>query len=343
MRLGLYIFASLTLTAIIGAFVYTINPNHYIVDIMGVNLNLPVAVWAIVPMVFLLVFTIIHMSYYGMKGYFKLKKWQRDASTLNDALYWSLLHEPKEQKYAIEEIASSAVLLKKSAVEAKDNVEGLSPRLAKVVNIIHKINNGEYVDLREHKLRNVLSEGNPILIRNRLNRLHNDEKFVEEVMQSSNDTFSKEVQAEALAIFAKRENFTKAKKYIERFDAKNFIVMLKRLEEEEELELTTDVLDSFVEEVKLGCRDFVEIANITKKVFSPVENLSRFKHYQQENPKAQNAYLYLLFEYELLDEVSAYLEEHEHGDFIKFRALYDLKRENMSYNLNDLVDTNSIC
>ena len=44
MRLGLYIFAALTLAGIIGAFTYTINPNNYIVELMGINFNFPVAV-----------------------------------------------------------------------------------------------------------------------------------------------------------------------------------------------------------------------------------------------------------------------------------------------------------
>ena len=81
MRLGLYIFAALTLGAIIGALTYTINPNNYLVEILGINFNFPVAVWVVLPMFVLLIFTIIHMLFYSLKSYFKLKKWQKDAAT----------------------------------------------------------------------------------------------------------------------------------------------------------------------------------------------------------------------------------------------------------------------
>ncbi len=342
MRLGLYIFAALTLSVIIGAFAYTINPNNYVVEIMGINFNFPVAVWLILPMLLLLAFTIVHMLFYSLKSYFKLKKWQRDAATLDDALYWSLVNEPKEQKYAITEIASSAALLGKSSLNVLDNVEGLSPRLAKVLNIINKIKNGEFIDLKEHKMAKVFNEGNPLLIQNRLNRLESDEKFVEEVMKSSS-SYSDMVRGQALEIFARKETFFKARKYAKVFDVKNFMVMLERVNHEEEMGLTSEILNDFVSTLKLTCSDFVKIADVTKKQFTPDENLALFKQYQTDNPKAQNAYLYLLFEYELLDAVAAYLEEHEESEFVKFRALYELKKEHKNYKLEDLIDTDSIC
>jgi len=342
MRLGLYIFAALTLTAIMGAFAYTINPNNYIVEIMGINFNFPIAVWFVLPMVFLLVFTIIHMVFYSLKSYFKLKKWHRDAATLDDALYWSIVNEPKEQKYAIPEIASSAALLGKSDVTVLDTVEGLSPRLAKVLNITNKIKNGEYVDLKEHKMAKVFNEGNLLLINNRLNRLKSDDRFVEDVMKSSS-SFSDQVRAEALAIFASKETFFKARKYHKVFDVKNFLVMLNRANNEPDAELTSEILNDFVSALKLSCQDYANIANITKKMFRPDENLVLFRKYQNDNPKAQAAYLYLLFEYELMDEVSAYLDEQDDYEFTQFRALYDLKQSHKNYKLEDLIDINAIC
>jgi hypothetical protein len=342
MRLGLYIFAALTLGAIIGAVTYTINPNNYLVEIMGINFNFPVAVWVVLPMVALLLFTVIHMVFYSLKGYFKLKKWQRDAATLDDALYWSLVNEPKEQKYAMEEIKSSAVLLGKSSLNILDSVEGLNPRLTKVVNILNKIKNGEYVDLKEQKMAKVFNEGNPHLVQNRLNRLESDSEFVEDVMKSSSQ-YSDLVRAQALEIFARKETFYKARKYAKIFDVKNFKVMLSRANFEEDMGLNSEILNDFMNVLKLSCADFVEIANVTKKQFAPDENLSLFKRYQTENTKAQNAYLYLLFEYELLDEAHAYLDEQDENEFIKFRALYELKKEHKKFKLEDLIDTDAIC
>ena len=342
MRLGLYIFAALTLMGITAALTYTVNPNNYIVEFMGINFNFPVAVWVILPMGLLLLFTVVHMIFYSLKGYFKLKKWQKDALTLDDAFYWSLVNEPKEQKYMMEEVKGSAVLLGKSSLSVHDTVEGLNPRLSKVLNIINKIKSGEYVDLKENKMSKVFSEGNQYLIKNRMNRLQHDPEFVEEVMKSSSQ-YSKPVQKEALDIFARRETFFKARKYAKIFDAESLHVMLSRAVHEEDMGLSAEILNDFVSALKLGCMDFVKIANVTKKVFSPGQNLALFKEYQEKYPKAQEAYLYLLYDYELLDKASAYLDEHEEHEFLKFRAFHELKKSQKKFKFEDIINVNTIC
>jgi len=343
MRLALYIFATLALMGIVAAFTYTINPDYYALELMGINFNFPMAAWIVAPMVLLFIFTLIHMLFYGLKNYFILKKWHKDTNTIEDALYWSLVNEPKEQKYSIGEVGNCAVLLGKSSLNVIDNVEGLTPRLARVVNLIQKVKGGEYVDFKEEKMGKVFNAGNPILIQNRLNRLENDEKFVEDVMKSTSE-YSKPVQAEALKTFAQKVDFVQARKYVKVFDVKNFFVMLDRVTAEDKLEPTPEILTEFVHALDIGCQDFIRIASVTKKYFNPEENLILFRTYQAENTKAQNAFLYLLFEYELLEQVAQYLQEHEEDEFIKFRAWYTLKQEhNNPYRLKDIIDINSIC
>lgn len=342
MRLALYIFVTFALMALIAAFTYTVNPDHYAIELMGITFSFPVALWIVLPMLLLFLFTLLHMFIYGLKNYFILKKWQKDASTLEDALYWSLINEPKEQKYGIDVFRGSALLLGKASLSITDTVEGLTPRLTRVVNIIQKIKNGDYVDFKEEKMSKVFNPNNPILAQNYLNRLQTDDKFIEDVLKSSSQ-YSEIVKAEALDLFARKENFIKARKYVKVFDSKSFFTMLERVTEENKLELTPEIVSEFVNVLDLGCQDFIKIASVTKKYFNPEENLTLFRGYQLENPKAQNAYLYLLFEYELLDQVATYLNEQEDNEFIKFRALWDLKQEQTKYKLEDIIDIQTVC
>ena len=340
MKLGLYSVISFILISIIGAFVYTLELGAYRLEMF--NISLPITAWIILPLFVLFVFTLLHMIFYSTKTHFKFKKWQKDMDKLEDALYWSVVNEPKGLKYTNIDIKDKAVLLSKSSLVISDNMEGLSPKLAKAVNIIQKIKNGEYVDLKESKMDKVFKDGNPLLIQNRLNCLESDAKFVEEVMRSSSQ-YSIEVRNEALTIFARKENFDKARKYIKVFNVENFLVMLNRVSQEDDIGLTKEILMDFVSGLKLSCKDFVKIAEVTKKYFKPEENLALFSQYQIENDKAQNAYLYLLFEYELLDQISAYLDEQEPNEFMKFRALYYLKSEHSKYKLDDIIDIHSVC
>jgi hypothetical protein len=109
------------------------------------------------------------------------------------------------------------------------------------------------------------------------------------------------------------------------------------------MELTADILNDFVADLKFSCSEYTRIANITKKQFRPDENLALFKKYQNEDPKAQHAYLYLLFEYELMDEVASYLEEQDDSDFIRARALLELKKSDKNFKIEDLIDINTLC
>lgn len=342
MKLGLYIFATLALVAIIGILAYTVNPDKYMIEVMGMQFEFYIAIWIVLPMLLLFIFTLGHMFFYGLRNYFMLKKWHKDTLSLEDALYDSLTNEAKSYKYAIKDIGSVAVLLSKSSLNLSDNVEGLSPKLSRMAHLVQKINNGEYVDLKEHKISKVFKFGNPLLIKNRLNRLKSDEIFVEEVMRST-DEYSTQVQKEALKTFAEKSTLIEAKKYVKIFDEQNFVSMLKRVSHENDLGLNSDILNEFVDALNLKCQDFITMAKITKKYFKPEENLALFYAYQLVNEKAQNAYLYLLFEYELLEQVSNYLQEHGEAEFMKFRALYILKREHTGYKLDDIIDIDSIC
>jgi len=119
--------------------------------------------------------------------------------------------------------------------------------------------------------------------------------------------------------------------------------MLNRVNDKEDMELTAEILNDFVTTLKFSRNEFIKIANTTKKFFRPDENLKLFKKYQKDNPKAQQAYLYLLFEYELMDEVASYLDENDERDFIKERALFELKKSNKHYRLEDLINIDTVC
>lgn len=340
MRVGLYIFTALVLIMIVGGLAYSVNPEYYRVEM--VNISLPIAAWIVMPMLLLFFFTLAHMFFYGLKNYFLLKRWHKDTITLEDALYWSLVNEPKEQSYTIDEVRSVAVLLGKSSLDVADDVEGLSPRLARVVNIIRKIKSGQYIDLKEEKMSKVFKPGNPILIQNRLNCLESDDEFVEGVMKATSE-YSEVVQKEALQIFAQKVDFIKARKYAKVFDVANFLSMLERITPHDKLGLTIEILSEFMDALELKCEDYMKIAIITKKYFKPEENLTLYREYQKKDERAQNAYLYLLFEYELLEQASNYLDEQEEDEFVKFRALKTLKKEHNKYKLEDIMDIDSIC
>jgi len=343
MRIGLYFIFSLIFTAMVGGYVHTLHLGNHIQKIMGIDVNLPIAVWIVLPLLVLIFFTLIHMIYYSFLTYLGKKKWQRDAVTLQDALYWSLLKEPKEHRYLTRDIRNSAKLLTNSTIEVKGTVEGVSDKIANTIALIKDIERGEYVDLKEKNLLKKLSRDNPIVCKNVLNRLDKDPKFVEEVLQSSS-TYNKEAVTKALRIFAESETFYKAKKYAKIFDVDNFFVMMERgVNEKEDIGVNEEMVKFFVSELPFGCKEYMHLARLCVKKFSPDTNLSMFKWFQKKDEHASQAYLYILFEYEMLDKVEEFLSEHGEKEFVRFRALYTLKKMNNKYNVEGMVSSYAVC
>lgn len=343
MRIGLYFISAIILTGLIGAYVHTLHLGNHIHHIAGLDINLPASVWIILPMLLLLSFTLLHLIYYGAISFFAKKRWEKDAVTLQDAIYWSLLKEPKEHKYLTKEISQSAKLLAKATMDMTGSVEGVCEKFATVNALIKDIERGEYINLKEKNLAKKLSSTNPIFVKNTLNRLDVDPKFVEEVLQSTG-VYSKEVLAKALRLFAENETFLKAKKYVKIFDVENFFVMLERAAEgKEDIGMNEEIIKYFVAELPFGCREYMHLARLCVKKFTPDANLNMFKEFKKADEDANQSYLYLLFEYEMLDVIEDFLGEHGENEFVRFRALYTLKKMNNKYKVEGMVSSYAVC
>ena len=344
MRIGLYIFASIVLMGLIGMFIFTFNPDEYTHTFFDIPITLPIAVWFVAPMLLLMVASVFHMMFYGTKNFFKFKKWEKDSKTLTDALYWSLLHEPREQKFNLKRLKENASLLQVSTIKLTGTIDGVSEKIHSALNIISELDKGNCVDFREKKLAHELSFDNPLVIQNHFNCLEKDPSFIETVLQNK-ESYSAEVFDKALHIFATTTNFSKAKKHLKVFDKDAFMTLISRVTYDEDLELNQVILDEFISELhgQLKCSDFLLIADIVKKRFSPDENLKLFKAYTKEYNKSQTAYLYLLFDYEMIEKAGEYLAEHDPHEFMRFRALFDLKQEHTKYKITDLMNIKHIC
>jgi hypothetical protein len=282
--------------------------------------------------------------FYGAKNFFKFKRWEKDSARLNNALYWSLLNEPKVNKFNLPKLKETASLLQVSNIKVSGTVDGVSEKIQSALNIISELDKGECVDFKEKKLSDALSNDNPLVIKNHLNCLKKEENFSEEVLQSK-DRYSEIVFKEALNNFANSSSFFKARKYSKVFNRESFITLISRITRDDDLGLSQTILDEFIVDLnsELKCSDFLLIANITKKQLTPDENLKLFREYDKKYTKAQTAYLYLLFEYEMIEKAGEYLDEHDPDEFMRFRALHDLKREHTKYKITDLMNIKHIC
>jgi hypothetical protein len=342
MRLGSYIFSGIVFIAIVAGAAYMAQSGYFSLTILGVTLNLPIAVWMILPLVLFFILTILHMMYHGTLGYFRRRKWIRDADELKDALYWGLLKEPKEHNFSIPEMKESAPLLNVSALEVAGSVQGLSDKLMKTLEWVKKIENGEYVDLKARKVERFLSMNNPLLVRNHINRMKHETAFAEKVLQGR-ESYDNGVVEAAMEQLVRKEDFYKLKRYASSLGKEHFFILLDRVDGKEDIGFSPEMAEAFMEPLDLECQDYLRILKTTLRRFTPDQNLALFKKLSKESEKARNAYLYLLFEYEMMDNVKRFLEEYDEQEFKAFRAFFILKRGKYHFKIDELIDTAVAC
>jgi hypothetical protein len=342
MRLGAYLFLGLIFIGMVGGGVYLLYPGSHSITLMGITLNLPIAAWVVLPLLLFFLLSILHMVYHGTRGYFKRRRWVRDAEELQDALYWSLIREPKEHLYHMPSMKAGAPLLNVSHLEVVGNIHGLSDKLMKTIEWIKKVENGEYVDLRAQKVERFLSRENPLLVRNLLNRIDSEREFAETVLQNR-EIYDTKVVEKALDRLVEREDLSRLSKYIPLMSKKHLYALLERIDRKEDVGLTPATAKIFTERLELECPDYIRLMRTTLRRFTPDENLKLFKELSQETEKAQSAYLYLLFEYEMIDQVQKFLEEHDEMEFKPFRALLVLKQGKHNFRIDELLDSEIAC
>jgi len=342
MRITLYTVASLALIAFFGAFAYSINSGSYSTEIFSIHLTFPIAVWIIIPMVVLLIASIGHMMYYGLKIHFKLKRWIKDIDTLKDALYWAILKEPKKHRYLKHEMKDGAIILDSCHIEVDGSAEGLDDRFVRALEIVKDINNGQYVEIKDKKIRNSLSDNNPLIIKNNINQLHTSSEFVERVLRAK-ESYDKQIVDVALNLYFSQSTFDDALKYISMLDMENFYSMLDRVDGGEKIGLDEEMIQKYVTHLDFECEDFMRLSQTTMKKFAPNVNIMMFDAFRKETTKAEDAYICMLFEYEKVDDVTDFLEEQRDDEFSKYRALLELKRQNFHFKLEDFIDKDRVC
>lgn len=342
MRIGMYIVMSLLLIAIVGIYVYSINGGAYSLELLGVNVQLPVAAWIAIAMGLVMLISVIHMMFYGVKGFFMRRKWTNAATEMQDTAYYSLLHEPKKRNFSVPEIRAGASLLGVSTLDASNAPKGLSSKLTETVAWINEIKDGKYVDLKSKKVHKIMGSNNPIVIQNNLNLIKQKPAFAETILTNSTK-YDGSVVAASLKQMIDTESMYKLRKYSNRLDTTDLYTLLDRADNGEEIGLTVDNIKAITKNMSMKCRDYMRIANSAIGKISPDENLSMFKKFASKDEDAENAYLYTMFQYEMLDGVKSFLEENEEEKFKSYRLLYNLKKDNKNYKINEVINVDLVC
>lgn len=324
MGLKKYILGSLLLAIIVFGYTFSIEAGDYRVQILDFTLILPIAVWVILPMVTLLVLTILHILYYGLKNYFMVKAVAKDSHSLINLINKRLLNQDSTAHFQNENFKEIGAVVSQLDIDVSNtNFSSENKDITKTVDQKFNINSGKYISSKELKL----DANNPIMINNLKNRISIDDNFALEIVKNPSKN-SQEIIKEAFLKVVETKSMTSLKKAIPElhFDIDMVKALLKKdSEEKPDFAMTNDMILDLIKKVTFTNTELVEISKDYKNSMTPDRLLKLFEDLSSDKEEYTTAYLYVLAEYEMVDKIRDILVNSAAEEYIPFKALLDLK------------------
>ena len=320
MQIKRFIACAVLYLVVVGAIVYLFEGGSYELHLkfalFGSNaeyaLNLPVAVWMILPPAILTIFCVLHMAYHGFKFYAFKRKISHDEKFYRDLSKEILLglDTNKDFKTNFYKIPSQIARILSPWDRYKDaNIEG--EELQNVLGVMRTVKNGEVADLKKFKL----PKDNPLFIKNELNKIANlDGYYLETLKKPMGD--QGEIVREARKKLINLGSLADIKKFAPDLDEKEIMTLIARFAKDE-INLSNDEILELLNSDKIS-KDSFGIA--------PDAVIGIFERLKNERQEVQEAYVYLLFEFEMLERAQEVLAGFEASEYQNFRTLLYLRQ-----------------
>ncbi|WP_375722889.1 hypothetical protein LXN10_09995 [Arcobacter sp. KX21116] len=334
MGLKKYIAFSLLLIIAVYIFVFSIQTGNYTVSILDYSRALPIAVWVVLPLVVLFLVTILHIVFYGFKNYLQASAIKKDEENIIEFFKDLLLGNNSNKKFkqkALKELADILVQMKLSP--KVENFESSNNDIKIIVNNMIKINSGEYVSDKSFKF----NKNGQVAQKNILNKVNEDVDYAIDVLKKSKD-FSDKIVKAAFFNVVKNKSMTTIKKLLDglKLDKEMVLELMKKDSDNSEFALEHDAIIKYTKDVEFDKEDYLTFAKLYKKSIQPDELIKMFETISNDNELAMDAYLVVLFEYEMIDKVRETLNGYKKEEYQSFRALLDLKDSGKYYTLENL-------
>lgn len=334
-----YTVAALILMALVGAFVYTyVTQETTTIDFFGIPLPaLSIAVWVVIPLLGLYIASVLHMTFYSFIDSLNHRKYEKDYEKIIDAIVEAYLGKAtRTNNFKTERYKLLGTLLENTALFPNGNIVGLTKneKIDDVLKVLEDIKSGEVVDLKHF---NLLMD-NELVIQNERNRYKKGELTAEALLANSSkyaDVLKKEVYID----FVKTASFSNIEKYQALLSKEALYEILARVNADSfTLEISNEELVSLMKKLELHKDDYIQLSRvISNGGMIPEQRMRLFEILSDENEEAMEAYLYTLFDLEVIAPADAILENSQSNEYLKFKAYRALKENNKHFSIELFV------
>ncbi len=318
-----YILLSVIYLLAIGLYVYSFNGDTYALTVYTFSLDLPIALWIVLPAIVLLAASITHMMYYSFKDFLHNRALKKDFQSFKTSLGRKVLGEDEYIAYRTEWFRFVGRSLKiLSYKNIPDDVKIGDEDIVALSKIVEDINSGKVVDMKKYKL----SMDNELRVQNKINQLKEDPKYATTILKENEDKDS-ELSQMAYFEYLKYASFEDIKKLNFTPTKEIFRIFMERyLDEEDSFDMDLASIEELLTQFKANREDYLELAREIKVKLDPDAMIALFeKLYNSTENLAADAYLYVLYELQMIEKIREILDNSEEDEFIKFKTLLFLR------------------
>ncbi|MDX1295817.1 MAG: hypothetical protein R3302_06110, partial [Sulfurimonadaceae bacterium] len=295
-----YTLAAVLFMVIVGWYVYAfITQDIKSFDFFGTELPaMPVALWVVLPLIVLYLASVLHMSYYGLIATFKKRKYQKDHESFVDALRNAFLGKSNRYtQYKTDAYGVLGSVIDKSTLTPTDALDETgNEKIDAVLNLLREVKNGNIVELKKHQL----DKENPLVVQNNLNRLERGKATPEDILSRS-ERYADEVNVTAYVKLVETAPLYAIEKYKAFMSKDALLVIAARINADEyTLEIANEALTPLINAVDLSAEDYLLLSVALGENTVPDQRLKLFENLSTVNEEATDAYLYTLFDLEML-------------------------------------------
>lgn len=328
MKIKSFIFASIIYIAFIGGFAFFLDLGDYTLSIESFSLTLPIAIWFVAPLLIFFILALLHLSFYSLFNAFRFRHFFKDADKFEDFANDLLLEKKSKISFHTKEFKRVCEIAK--SLKTQEKIPNLN-QFNEILDTIKKIHDGEYVNLGKFKLEN----NNILSIQNEKNHLNKDISYAYNKIKNINH-IKDELEQTAFELLLEKGTYEQIKNVKIPKNSQQVLNLIQRFKNKN-LELSPVEFEVLLQNSNLDEKEYLKIAKMSVNLLNPDAILNIFLKIKNQKSEALRAYLYLLAEFSMFDEL---LEQIKNDDkkFADFKAVLALRDKNIKINLNQLIN-----
>lgn len=326
MKIKFFSLASIIYILLVGAFVFYLELGSYTLNLGNFSLDLPVTLWFVLPLLILWFFAVLHMVFYSFLRALKFKNFFKDGAKFENFIMDLLLEKETNISFKTKEFKEAAQFAK--TLKTHEKIPNAT-KINEILDLLDGIKKEEYLNLSKFKLQ----KNNILFLENEKNHIKSDINYAYSKIKNLSQTQS-EFEELAFETLLKKGTYEQIKNIKIPKKSSQILSLIKRFKEGN-LELNASEFEILLSYSNLNEKEYLDIAKMTTKLLNPDAILGIFAKIKNENSEALKAYLFLLAEFGLLDELRELIKDDK--KFSDFKAFLVLREKNLKIDLNRLI------